>query len=79
VIEYGWRFFSQPELDMPEEEMSQHTGHHMMNPAGKFSPLIVVHAKFSLRFLKTLLHSPANTAEPHEELEAALKPALLMK
>ena len=63
-------FFSQPELDVPEEEMSQHAGHHMMDPAGEFAHLVVVHSKFRLCFLKTLLDGPANTAEPHEKLEA---------
>ena len=63
-------FFPQPELEVPEEEMGQHTSHHMMDPAREFAHLVVVHSKLRLRFLKALLDGPANTAQPYEEFEA---------
>jgi len=63
-------FFPQPELEMPEEEMGQHAGHHMVDPAGEFAHLIVVHSKLRFRFLKTLLDGPANAAQPYKEFEA---------
>ena len=63
-------FFPQPELEVPEKEMSEHAGDHMVDPAGEFTHLIVVHPEFRFRFLKALLDSPANATQPYEECEA---------
>src|SRR5271169_2972221 len=63
-------FFPQPELEVPEEEMGQHTGHHVVDPSGEFAHLVVVHPQFRFCFLKALLDGPANAAEPYEEFKA---------
>jgi hypothetical protein len=42
----------------------------MVDPAGEFAHLIVVHSKLRFRFLKTLLDGPANAAQPYKEFEA---------
>src|SRR5215831_435537 len=62
-------FFFQPDLQVPEEEMGQHTGEHVMMPAGIFAHLIMIHAQFGFRFLKTLFNGPADSAEPHQETQ----------
>ena len=63
-------FFPQPELEVPEEEMGQHAGHHMVDPAGEFAHLVVVHPEFRFCFLKALFDSPANATQPYEEFKA---------
>src|SRR5215467_8523123 len=51
-------FFCQPDLEMPEEAMGQHTREHVMMPAGVFAHFIVIHTEFGFRFLKTLFNRP---------------------
>jgi hypothetical protein len=44
----GRCFFSHPDFQVPEEEMGQHGGCHVMVPSGKFSHLVVGHSQFGL-------------------------------
>src|SRR5262252_8353951 len=62
-------FFFQPELEMPEKEMGQHTGQHMVMPARVFAHFIVVHPQFSFRFLKTLFNGPPDPTEPNQQAQ----------
>src|ERR687885_2573442 len=62
-------FFFQSHLEMPQKEMGQHTGEHVMMPAGVFTHFIVVHAQFGFRFLKTLFNRPPDSTEPHKETQ----------
>jgi len=66
-------FFPQSELDVPEEEVGQDAGHHVMNPPWKFPDLIVVHSDFGLCFFKTLLDGPSHTTEPNQQLESTAR------
>src|SRR5215470_14281644 len=62
-------FFFQPNLEMPQKEMGQHTGQHMMMPARVFAHFIVGHAQFGFRFLKTLFNGPPDPTEPHQQAQ----------
>src|SRR4029453_964927 len=62
-------FFFQPELEMPEKEVGQHTREHVMMPAGVFAHFIVGHAQLGFRFLKTLFNGPPDPTEPHKETQ----------
>jgi hypothetical protein len=59
-------FFSQPDLEMPEEVMAKHAGHYMVVPTWKFAHLILVHAKFGFGFFEALLDRPAQPAQPYQ-------------
>ena len=59
-------FFFQTELQVPEEEMTQHAGYHMVMPAWKFAHLVMVHAQVGFGFLETLLNCPTQAAQPDE-------------
>lgn len=63
-------FSPQSDIQVPEEEVSQHAGQHVVIPSGKLPHLIMIHAEFGFSFLKTLLDGPANTTEPYEESES---------
>ena len=54
---------------MPQKDMGQHTGGHVMIPAGVFAHFIVRHTPFRLRFLKALLNSPPHATEPHQKAQ----------
>jgi len=54
---------------MPQKEMGQHTGEHVMVPARVFADFIVVHAEFRFGFLKTLFNRPSDPTEPHKETQ----------
>ena len=60
-------FFFQPDLEMPEKEMRQHTRQHMVVPPGVFAHFIVAHAQFGFRFLKALFNRPSHPTEPDQE------------
>src|SRR5215468_4815461 len=60
-------FFFQPDLQVPEEEMGEHTCEHVMMPARVFAHLIVIHAQFGFRLLKTLFNGPAHPTEPDQQ------------
>src|ERR671933_951232 len=62
-------FFFQPDLEMPEKEMGQHTREHVMVPAGVFAHFIVIHTEFGFRFLKTLFNRPPDSTEQHQETQ----------
>ena len=51
-----WGFFFQPELEMPEKEVGQHTREHMMMPARILTDFIVVHPQRRFRFLEALFN-----------------------
>jgi hypothetical protein len=51
-------FFSQSDLEVPEKVVTKHAGQDVVVPAGKFSHLVLVHAKFGLGFFKALFDSP---------------------
>jgi hypothetical protein len=57
-------FFFQPELEMPEKEVGQHTRQHMVMLPWVLADFIVVHPQFGFRFLKALLNGPSHTTEP---------------
>ena len=59
-------FFSQPDFQVPKEEVSQHTGQNMVIPSGVFPNLVMIHPQFRFGFLEALLYGPAETAEPDE-------------
>ena len=63
-------FFPQPDSHVPEEEVSQHTGQHMMSPPGKLPHLVMIHSQIRFGFLKALLDSPADPCEPDESFQA---------
>ena len=60
-------FFFQPELEMPEKEVGQHTREHVMVPARVCADFLVVQAEFGFRFLKALFHGPPYATEPYEQ------------
>src|ERR671933_1209155 len=62
-------FFFQPDLEMPQKEMGQHTGQHMMMPARVFAHFIVAHAEFGFCFLKTLFNGPPDPTKPHQQAQ----------
>src|SRR4030095_15679199 len=62
-------FFFQPELEMPEKEVGQHTREHVMLPSAGFAHVIVIHAQFSFCFLKTLFNGPPAPPEPYKETQ----------
>src|SRR5919199_6639826 len=62
-------FFFQPELEMPEKEVGQHTREHVMMPSGIFAHLIVVHPQLRFRFLEALFDGPPDPTEPHQETQ----------
>jgi anti-sigma factor RsiW len=51
-------FFPQANFEVPQEEMRQHRGQHVVMPAQVLAHFIVRHPQFSFRFLKTLFHRP---------------------
>jgi hypothetical protein len=61
-------FFSRPDFQVPEEEMSQYAREHMVLPAWELSHFVVVHAQFGFGLLEALLDGPAQTAEPNKRL-----------
>src|SRR5215831_14449456 len=62
-------FFFQSDLEMPQKEMGQHTGQHMVMPARVFAHFIVGHAQFGFRFLKTLFNGPPYPTEPDQQAQ----------
>src|SRR5215470_10208445 len=62
-------FFFQPDLEMPQKEMGQHTGQHMVMPARVFAHFIVVHPQLRFRFLEALFDRPPHATEPHEQTQ----------
>jgi len=62
-------FFPQPESRVPEEEVTQHAGDHMVAPPRIFSYLVMVHPQVGFGFLETLLHGPADPGEPDKGLQ----------
>src|ERR671933_918060 len=62
-------FFFQPDLEMPQKEMGQHTGQHMVMPARVFAHFIVGQAQCGFRFLKTLFNGPPDPTEPHQQAQ----------
>src|SRR5919109_1833121 len=60
-------FFFQPELEMPEKEMRQHTREHVMVPARVFADFIVVHPQRRFRFLEALFNGPPHPTEPDQQ------------
>ena len=64
-------FFPQSDSHVPEEEVSQHTGDHMMSPPGKLPHLVVIHPQIRFGFLKTLLDGPANPREPDKGFQSS--------
>ena len=63
-------FFPQSDSHVPEEEVSQHTGDHMVSPPRKFSHLVMVHPQIGLGLLEALFDSPANPREPDKGLQS---------
>jgi hypothetical protein len=73
-------FFSQPDFQVPKEEVSQHRGQNMVIPSRVFPYLVMIHSQFCFGFLKALLYGPAKATEPNESGQpCALTGALLMK
>ncbi len=62
-------FFPQPDLQMPEEEVGEHTCDHVVMPAHELSDLVMVHAELAFGFLKALLNGPTQPTEPHERFQ----------
>jgi hypothetical protein len=62
-------FFFQLDLEMPQKEMGQHTGQHMVMPARGFAHFIVGHAQFGFRFLETLFNGPPHPTEPDQQAQ----------
>ena len=60
-------FFFQPDLEMPQKEMGEHTREHMVMPARILSDLVVIHPQLRLRFLEALCDRPPHATEPHEQ------------
>src|SRR5215467_9182518 len=60
-------FFFQPDLQVPEEEMGQHTREHVMMPSWVFPHFIVIHPEFGFRFLEALLNGPPHPTEPDQQ------------
>ena len=63
-------FFPQPDPHMPEEEVSQHAGNHMMAPPRKFSDLIMVHPQISFCLSETLFDGPSYSGKPDKALDS---------
>ena len=63
-------FSPQSDSHVAEEEVSQHTGEHMVSPPRIFSHLIMVHPQIGFGFLEALFDSPANPREPDKSLVA---------
>jgi hypothetical protein len=61
------QFFFQPDLEMPEKEMGQHTRQHVMVPAWILPDFILVHPSLRFRFLEALFDRPSHATEPHEQ------------
>src|ERR687883_959150 len=62
-------FFFQPELEMPQKEMGEHTREHMVMPARILPDLVVIHPQLRFRFLKALFNGPPHTTEPYAQAE----------
>src|SRR5215471_11518926 len=62
-------FFFQPDLQVPEEEMGQHTREHVMMPPRVFAHFVVIYTELGFRFLKTLFDGPPDPTEPHQETQ----------
>src|SRR4030042_6886604 len=63
-------FFPQPDSHVPEEEVSQHAGDHMVAPPRIFSYLVMVHPQVGFGLLEALFDSPANPREPDKGLQS---------
>jgi hypothetical protein len=59
-------FFSQPDFQVPQEKMSEHTGQNMVIPTSIFPNLVMIHAQFGFGFFKALLYGPTKATEPNE-------------
>ena len=55
-------FFPQSDANVPEEEMSQDAGQHVVMPPRILPDFIVIHAQFGFGFFKALLNGPTNAA-----------------
>src|SRR4030067_301043 len=69
-------FFPKSDSHVPEEEVSQHTGDHMVSPPRKFSHLIMVHPQIGFGLLEALFDSPANPREPDKGLQPGGSPRI---
>jgi hypothetical protein len=63
-------FFPQSDVEMPEKEMSQGAGQHVVMPSRILPDLIVIHAQFGFGFFEALFNGPAYTAEPDESAQS---------
>jgi len=63
-------FFPQPDPHVPQEEMGQHAGDHMVAPPRIFSHLIMVHSQIRLGLFKALFDGPAHPGEPDKGLKS---------
>jgi hypothetical protein len=59
-------FFPQPDFQVPEEIMSEHTGQYMMMPTWKFSHLVLIHPQLCFCFFKALFNGPPESAQPNQ-------------
>jgi hypothetical protein len=59
-------FFPQADFHVPEKEMGQHAGEHVVLLSWVFSDFVVVHAQFHLGFLEALFNSPASATSPDQ-------------
>jgi hypothetical protein len=57
-------FFPHADFHVPQKEMREHTGHHVVMPSRKFAQLIVRHTELGFGFAKTLLDGPPDPASP---------------
>lgn len=62
-------FSPQPDPHVPEEEMRQHGGNHMVPPCWKLSHLVVIHVQIRLGLFKALLNGPAYAGEPDKRFQ----------
>src|SRR5918912_3461399 len=62
-------FFFQPELEMPQKEMGEHTREHRVMPARILPDLVVIHPQLRLRVLEALFERPPHATEPYEQAE----------
>jgi len=53
--------FFRPDFQMPEKEVSRHTGQDVMIPPAGFSDLTVIRPRLCLCFLRTLFCCPSYT------------------
>src|SRR5215813_471332 len=62
-------FFFQPALEMPQKEMGEHTGQHMVMPARILPDLVVIHPQLRFRFLEALFNGPPHPTEPDQQAQ----------